>query len=287
MRLSVIIACFNAAQTIGVQLEALALQTWCEPWEIIVADNGSTDDSRAVVEQFKCRLPNLKLIDASKVRGVAHARNVAVSIAQGESLAFCDADDEVAPGWVAAMGEALATYDFVACRREYAKLNEPWLLKVRSLNQQNGVQTYRYPPFLPHASSSALGVKRTLFQSIGGFDESMQCLSDTDFCWRLQLAGTKLEFVPNAVVHYRFRPNTWKICTQARKYGKYNVFLYEKYRSKGMPKLTLKMGLAGWWQLLRGAPKLLNSSERVRWLRDLSWRIGRLEGCLKYKLIAL
>ncbi|MBF2059991.1 glycosyltransferase family 2 protein, partial [Fischerella thermalis] len=43
MKVSVIIPCLNAAETIGVQLEALANQQWSQPWEVIIADNGSTD----------------------------------------------------------------------------------------------------------------------------------------------------------------------------------------------------------------------------------------------------
>jgi len=53
MRLSVIIACLNGADTIGVQLKALANQQWSEPWEVIFADNGSTDGIVTIVEQ--CR----------------------------------------------------------------------------------------------------------------------------------------------------------------------------------------------------------------------------------------
>lgn len=53
MKLSVIIPCFNAANTIAVQLEALAQKHWCESWEVIVSDNGSTDETVAIVEQYQ------------------------------------------------------------------------------------------------------------------------------------------------------------------------------------------------------------------------------------------
>lgn len=49
-RLSVIIPCLNAADTIGKQLEALARQEWSEPWEVVILDNGSTDETLAVAE---------------------------------------------------------------------------------------------------------------------------------------------------------------------------------------------------------------------------------------------
>jgi glycosyltransferase involved in cell wall biosynthesis len=59
MKISVIIPCFNAAPVIAQQLEALTKQT-VTPYEVIVADNGSTDNSRAVVEQYRDRLPGLR-----------------------------------------------------------------------------------------------------------------------------------------------------------------------------------------------------------------------------------
>jgi glycosyltransferase involved in cell wall biosynthesis len=96
-------------------MDALANQSWSEPWEVVVANNKSTDDSMGIVEGYKKQLPNLRIVDASVRQGQPYALNVGAACAQGEAIAFCDADDEVAPGWVAAMGEALSRYDFVAC----------------------------------------------------------------------------------------------------------------------------------------------------------------------------
>ncbi len=293
VKLSVIIPCFNAADTITIQLEALAIQHWSESWEIIVSDNGSTDESVAIVEQYRKRLPNLRLVDSSKRKGSAHARNVGASAATGEALAFCDADDQVASGWVAAMGEALSKHDFVACRREYEKLNEPWTIKYRKLSQLDGLQEYTYPPYLPHASGSTLGVKRSIHKAVGGFDETMLRLPDTDYCWRIQLAGTKLHFVSDAVIHYRFRHTIEGIYHQARLWGKYNVLLYKKYRGLDMPKLSWKTSaitsVQVWLRLLRKLPKIVfgNKESRASWAWKLGWHVGRLQGCIKYRVFAL
>lgn len=287
MKLSVIIPCFNAASTITVQLEALANQHWSEPWEVIVSDNGSTDETVATVEQYKEKLPNLRIVDSSGRRGAAHARNVGALAAAGEALAFCDADDEVAPGWVAAMGEALSKYDFVACQREYNKLNEPWTLKYRELSQIDGLQEYTYPPYLPHASSSTLGVRRSVHEAIGGFDETLLRLQDTDYCWRNQLAGTELHFVPEAVVHYRFRNTIKDIYHQSRLWGEYNILLYKKYRPLGMPEVSWKTSVKDWWRVLRRLPRVVSKEDRAKWVSDFARRMGRLQGCIKYRVLAL
>ena len=287
MKLSVIIPCFNAANTIAVQLEALTHQDWCESWEVIVSNNGSTDETLAIVEQYQEKLPNLRIIDSSDQRGAAHARNVGASVAAGDALAFCDADDEVAPGWVAAMGEALSKYDFVAGKREYKKLNEPWTLKYPRLTQVDGLQEYRYPPYLAHAASCNLGVRRLTHEAIGGFNESMLQLEDTDYCWRIQLAGTELHFVPEAVVHYRLRHMLEGIYHQGRLWGEYNVLLYKKYRPLGMPKLSWKAGVKDWVRLLRSFPQVLSKKDRVKWVWKFAWILGKLQGSLKYRFLDL
>jgi len=287
MKLSVVIPCFNAAKTIAVQLEALANQQWSEPWEVIVSNNGSTDETLAIVNQYQEKLSNLRIIDSSDQPGAAHARNVGASAATGEMLAFCDADDEVAPGWVAAMGEALSKYDFVAGKREYNKLNEPWILKYRTLTQLNGLQDYNYPPYLPHAASCNLGVRRLIHEAIGGFDETMLRLQDTDYCWRIQLAGTKLHFVPEPVVHYRFRDTIGGLFHQGRLWGEYNVFLYKKYRPLGMPKLSWKESVRSWVRLFKLFPQCFSEEDRAKLVTVSARRIGRLQGCIKYRVLAL
>lgn len=289
MKLSVIIPCYNASDTLADQLEALAQQRWSDSWEVIVADNGSTDELLAVVERYRERIPNLRVADASDRRGIGHALNVAAEAAVGEALVRCDADDVVAPGWLAAMGEALTKHDFVACRFETFKLNPPWLWGDGWNPQQDGVQEYNYPPFLPHAGGGSLGVKRALHEAVGGFDSFIPALEDTDYCWRIQLAGTKLHFVPDAVVHIRLRNTLYGIFQRARFWGKQNVFIYKRYRPLGMPKLSWKCGIMAWANLLRvrSLLQLRRQPGRAALAWELGWRIGRLQGSIKQRVFAL
>ena len=114
--------CWNTARFIGTQLEALARQKVDDPWEVIMADNGSSDDSRRIAEAFAAKLP-LRIVDASQRRGAAHARNFGVLKAIGDVVVFCDSDDEVGEGFLAAMGRALRQHELVACRFDFARLN--------------------------------------------------------------------------------------------------------------------------------------------------------------------
>ena len=78
MKLSVIIAYLNAASTIGSTLDALVEQPWPSDWEVIIADNGSTDSLRSIIAPYTTKIPFLKIIDASAKRGPSYARNAAI-----------------------------------------------------------------------------------------------------------------------------------------------------------------------------------------------------------------
>jgi glycosyltransferase involved in cell wall biosynthesis len=287
VRLSVIIPCYNGAEYLGMQLESLARQKWDEPWEIVLADNRSTDDSVVIARQYQEKLPNLRIVSASEKQGKPYAVNVAAWSAKGEALLFVDADDEVGEGWLSAMGEALKKRDFVASRIDIEKLNSVELQKARPNPQKDGLQQYTYPPYLPHAGGGTLGIKRSLFEAVGGMDENMLLLEDTDLCWRLQNSGTKLYFVPEAVLHYRYRGTVFSLFKQGIGYGEYNVVLYKRYRSYGMPKLNPKKGLYKWVRLFLHLPRLLNNEQRPRFMRVLGWNIGRLIGSVKHRIWAL
>jgi len=287
MKLSVIMACYNGADTIATQLEGLAGQCWPEPWEVIVVDNRSTDGSMAVVERYRNRLPNLRIVDAWDRQGQAYALNVGVRAATGEALLFCDADDKVAPGWLAAMGRALSEHDFVAGRLDTEKLNVPWIAQSHTNPQRDGLNRYTYPPYLPHAGGCNLGVKRSCHEAVGGFDESVPIVHDTDYCWRLQRAGIELHFVPDAVLYVRYRNTLRGLYRQARGYGVNNVLLYKRYRPLGMPPLSRKDAVAAWIKLLRTLPRIRSQANLARWIWQFAWRVGRLQGSIKYRVFAL
>ena len=286
-RLSVVLPCRDAAATLGTQLAALAGQAYAGPWEVIVADNGSRDASRTIAASFGDRLPGLRIVDAAGRPGQGHARNVGAAAATGDAFLFCDCDDEVAPGWLDAMGRALAAHPFVASRFDLARLNPEWVQASRENPQGAGLNPYTYPPFLPHAGGSGLGVRRAAHAAVAGFAEDMPALEDTDYCWRLQLAGVPLVFVPDAVVHVRLRHDLAGIFRQALVYGEHNVRIYARYRDRGMPRLRWTAGAARWAKLVIALPLALpRRAERARWTWQLGWRLGRLRGCWRYRVLA-
>jgi glycosyltransferase involved in cell wall biosynthesis len=279
---SVVIPCFDAAPSIGSQLEALATQRGAPPFEVVVVDDGSSDGSRAVVEQHRRRLPDLVLIADEHRGNVAAVRNLGVAHARGDLLLFCDADDVVAGDWVARMTAALRTHPFVAGPFELARLNPPWAVAAGNLTQTAGLQ---HDGFLPFAGGGNLGMRREVFDAVGGFDPSLPALEDTDLCFRAQLAGYELAFAADAVVHVRLRRSFRALFRQGLGWGYATVGLHARYREQGMPLPSWLRHLGGWLLVF---PRLLLVRDRAqlgRWCFALGWRIGRLRGNVRYRLL--
>jgi glycosyltransferase involved in cell wall biosynthesis len=283
--ISVVLPVRNAAAVIGQQLAALSRQRWDGSWEVVVSDNGSTDGTRDVVEQYRERLPHLRVVDSSDRRGPGHARNVGAAAACGTSLLFCDADDEVGDGWLAAMATALSTHHFVAATLDRAKLNPDWVQPARP---RSGLLDTS-PPFLPYAFTAALGVKRALHLAVGGFDEefAVSC-EDRDYCYRIQLAGTPLHLAPGAVVHYRLRCTFADIYRNARDYAAGNVLLFVRYRAQGLRRPSPLRSLGSWLALVPRLPfAFRRRQELAQWCVRLGWLVGRARGSLTHRVLYL
>ncbi len=216
--LTVVVACLNAAGTLGEQLEALATQFCPVPWELLICDNGSTDATADVVAGFAARLPIVS-VDASARRGPGAARNIGADRARGRWLAFCDADDVVAEDWLERMCAALARHEFVAGRFEGRRLNSSRTLRSRALDQQEGLQRSADGRGLPHAGAGNMGMHLEVFRRVGGFDPDVPCLEDTELSWRIQRHGVVLEYLPDLVVHVRLRATLVDMYRQAFGYG--------------------------------------------------------------------
>lgn len=224
--LSVIIAAYNAQETIGAQLDALRRQDVPFAWEVLVCDNGSDDDTAKVVVEATESMPHLRLVDASRRRGPGAARNEGARRARAPWLAFCDADDVVDDDWVGQMHTALTTYQFITGRSRRPELNSP-----PGAPRYFDWSTYRLPffPYLDGAGAGNMAIHKAVFDEAGGFDESLRTGEDLDLCWRVQLAGHALVTHEDAVVNVSNREGLRASFLQAFTYGVGNKRLRHKY----------------------------------------------------------
>ena len=152
----------------------------------MLSDNGSSDGSTELARSWEGRL-NLTVVDASTRRGsIGFSRNVAAARAHGEVLAFCDADDRVHHGWLAALAEA-AEPCFGGGALDYFSLNgwaPPW--KAQALHGPQVCLGTRQC-----ADSANLAVKADVFWGPGAFGEQLQQCWDVDLSWRLAHVGVQ------------------------------------------------------------------------------------------------
>jgi glycosyltransferase involved in cell wall biosynthesis len=264
-------------------LESLVGQSLDCPWEVVIADNGSTDDSLAICNAFIGRLP-MVTVDATDRPGQAHARNVGARTAKGNKLLFLDQDDVPATGYLPAMSKALDDHPFVAGVLEHNQLNADWAVRARG----SAVSPRPRPGILPWAYGCVLGIRRTCFDTVSGFDESLPCAEDVDLCWRVgRCAETELQFVPDAVLHYRLKTSYAALFRQGMLYGRGGAALYRRWRSHGMERRSVLQVLRSWaaigWSL---------ATSREAGARGEAWflagqRLGCLVGSFKEHVVFL
>ena len=285
--ISVIIPNLNGESTLGDQLEALAKQTYRGEWEVIISDNGSTDRSAEIIEGFKEKLPRLRVVDASDRRGVSYARNVGAREADGDFLAFCDNDDRVVPGWLDALAADAAEYDVMAGPLEQRELNDTEVWQWRLPGPTDHLP--RALGFLPYVVSGNCGVHSAVLTQIGGWNEDYvgRC-EDIEFSWRAGLGGFRLGFVPEAVVHYRYKPGLNPFRRQTFRWSFEEAHLYRDFRKSGVARSNTRSALKEWAWLIWHLPDLFGTSgEKGTWTRKAAQRWGRLRGSIRYRVVFL
>lgn len=274
---SVIVPMYNAAATICEQIEALLAQDYSGDWELILVDNGSTDGTPEMIAR---RYPDLaaRVVIEDTDRGASPARNAAVRHSRGDFLAFVDADDRVQPTWLSELVAAAAGVDLVAGDIETESLNSERARRARPLGSLAFV--FDDPEFLPAASGCNLGVRRSTFEAIDGFDPVFVVGQDVDFSWRAQLAGFSIGFAPRAVVAYRLRDDRNGIFRQMRGYGRGETKAYHRYRCFGAPRMPVRAKIAlTAFLILRNPllPAAVRGTDVDRWFGVLGYVIGRVE----------
>ena len=283
---SVIIPARNAAGTLGAQLRALRDQTFDGWWEIIVVDTGSHDTTARVAESWRAQLPRLRVVAAPDTAGASGARNIGAQLSQGSLLLFCDADDVVDREWVSQLAKALDDYPAVGGSIERHRLNHPAQLAWRPARPCDSLP-YHFR-FLPYVQGANCGVRREVWTELGGFDESFRHSEDVAFFWRIQLAGHKIGFVPDAVVHYRYRSSLRATARQNYHYGSSHAQLYHRFAAAGMPRSSTAAALREWSWIAIHAPQAVRSRQgRGAWLARTARAAGRLAGSLRSRTVYL
>jgi glycosyltransferase involved in cell wall biosynthesis len=192
---SVIIPTYNRAGLVADAIDSVLRQTEVR-FEVIVVDDGSTDDTAARLNAYGDRIRCVR----QRQQGVSAARNHGVRLARGRWLAFLDSDDQWLAGKLAAQ---LALHD-VEPRFGISQTAQRWVRNGRHVNQCAHHQAPTGDYFMPSLqrcmiSPSAAMVRRDHFEAVGGFDESLTVCEDYDLWLRLA-SRTELGFIARPLV---------------------------------------------------------------------------------------
>jgi glycosyltransferase involved in cell wall biosynthesis len=282
IEVSVVVAARDAAATIGEQLHALGAQTFEGRWEVIVVDDGSNDGTAEIARRWADRIPVLTVLSSVDSRGSSHARNTGTRAARGRLIAYCDADDVVSDRWLAGLVSALSSNALVTGPIDLARLNAyrvySWRRPLRQLQLP-------WRGYLTPVIGCNMAVPRETFDLVGGFDEALASCEDWDFAFRVQLAGGRLGFDPDALVHRRLRRG-WAYFRRQFDYGVGHVGLYCRFRHRGLRR-DLLSGAARLAGALLGAPLVLVPKYRYHWITVAGEEFGRIKGSMVARTLFL
>lgn len=232
---SVIVPVHDSTRTLGLQLEALSRQEGAPAFEVVVADNNSTDNPAALVEEWSDRL-DIRLVDACGPAGAAYARNVGMAAASGDKLLFCDADDVVARNWVEQGVHNLDQVEIFSGPAIHATdadlegpLEEIWARLDRELPGDAVLQ----PPVItdwPIILGGNFGMTRRMALRVGGFDAALsRGVEDNDLAIRVQQQGTGIAFAPNSRLVYRKSDDVSDVFGRHEVAGLWHMALCERH----------------------------------------------------------
>ena len=215
-RVSLVTLNHNGRDLLTPFFESVHAQTWpVDDLELILVDNGSSDDSVAVVERAYSRV---KVIRNDRNEGFARANNQAAEVATGRYLALLNNDMRLEPDWVERMvarieetpadvvcvGSLIASWD--GTRVDFGGGS----IAFNGIGYQAhagaplaDLPADAYPDEIPFACGGAMLVDREVFLEAGGFDEDFFAyVEDVDFGWRLWLLGYRVVFCRDALVYH-------------------------------------------------------------------------------------
>lgn len=198
--ISVVICVYNGEYVIEQQLRALAEQDVPFTWDVVIAENRSTDRTAAILEEIAANFPvPITIVRAHAKQGVAYAKNAAVKASRGRSLAFCDSDDRVGRGWLDAARRGLESFDIVGGPLRELKVpfdeDAPFLAGAHLHQNAFGLSV----------PGGNFAIRRPCYFQVGGMDEALPPygMEDVDFSARANLNGLCIGSAPEMVSYFR------------------------------------------------------------------------------------
>lgn len=274
--ISVVLCTYNRAASLGVVLESLSRQRLPSgtSWELILVDNNSKDDTRAVAERFRSQGLPLEYVFEPR-QGKSYALNTGIARSRGQIVAFTDDDVLVDEGWLAAYIAGFQKYDCVGAG---GRIRPLWKQDPPSWFSSEGEYALKQAiVFLDFGSEAReidkpvyganMAFRREVFDRIGGFRTDLgprgdvhTVGEDSDLCVRVRADGGRIFYFPDALVDHPVEPE--------RASKAYFLHWYFYFGRMSMRKANVPAEQVRWF----GVPRYLFSlatSNALRWLFTL------------------
>jgi glycosyltransferase involved in cell wall biosynthesis len=223
---SVIVPAYNASATIGQSLEAITRQNCFQPFEVIVVDDGSSDNTADIVSSY----PSVRYVRQNNA-GPASARNLGAQLAMGEYLAFTDSDCIPREDWIAKLMEGFVQQQVGAVAGGYGIANPgSWL--ANCINKEIFWRHACLMPDFPNSFGSYnFCVKKSIFQAVGGFNTAYRRASgeDNDLSYKIVQSGWRIYFERRALVDHYHPSRLLKYLNEQFRHGYWRVKIYRDH----------------------------------------------------------
>jgi O-antigen biosynthesis protein len=223
-RVSVIVCSYNGGRTLEQCLRSLEELEYPN-YEVIVVNDGSTDDTRSILSRF----PNVRVIHQENL-GLSAARNAGLHAATGEILAYTDSDCFAEPDWLTHLVHHFQHTDAAAVGGPNLSPDDGWMADCVAASPGQPMHVLEGDHVAEHIPGCNMAFRRESLLAIGGFDiQFHKAGDDVDLCWRLQQAGYWITFAPGACVWHHRRQTPRAYLRQQAGYGEAEALLRFKH----------------------------------------------------------
>lgn len=200
--ISIIIPCYNQGHFLTECVESVLCQD-LKDWEMLIVNDGSTDDTLKLALDFASKDKRINVIDKEN-GGLSSARNAGIKQAKGKYIHFLDSDDFVLQGFYSAIidhFDSTENVDVIVSGYQYYSLDSGFFQIVEGQERSYDLQDFLDGNIAPPV---AFCLRTELIQSIENFDENLKSAEDWDFWLRVLKAGGKVKGMKKALVAYRY-----------------------------------------------------------------------------------
>ncbi len=289
---SVVLPVYNGEKVIAACIDSLLSQDYpVDLREIVIVNNASSDGTVGLLDRYRDRV---SILDETG-RGVSRARNCGIAAAKYDFIAFIDADCVADTGWLTALirpfinDETLSVVGGRILALPGANYVERFGEEIH--DHQKAIEVYR-----PHyVITMNIAIRKSVFDDIGLFDPLFLRAQDADLSFRLDLAGHRLSYAADAVIHHHNESTLRGLFREGFKHGMWQICLYRKY-SDTLTKNRRRFNSAEYKRLFGYLGNSLASVRKPASIRTDAFcqlifnagkKLGHIVGSVRFKHMAL